>query len=339
MVRMSEIKNSKFKFAKTLKGIRSDRCFLACAILLVIFPIFVRDPYILNVMIISLIFAVLAASWNLICGYAGIFTFGHQAFFGIGAYVSSLLAMKAGISPWYGLFIGGLAAALASFLIGLPSLRLRAAPYIAIMTLAFSEIVRITCMNLVDLTRGECGLWGIPNFPELHLPLFGVISFAGGVRIPYYYLILIIFMITMLTLYLSVNSHVGLAFRSLRDSQDAAESLGVNITYFKLLAFIVSAFFAGVVGSFYAHYLLILTPTSVFSLGMMIEIMAITIIGGLGSFMGPVLAAFLLTVGLEYLRFLGEYRFITYGILIVLVIVYMPQGFTKRLFFDKEIVE
>ena len=105
------------------------------------------------------------------------------------------------------------------------------------------------------------------------------------------------------------------------------------------MAFIVSAFFAGVVGSFYAHYLLILTPTSVFSVGMMIEILAITLIGGLGSFMGPVLGAFLLTVGLEYLRFMGEYRFITYGALVVLVIIFMPQGFTKRLFFDNETVE
>lgn len=335
---MSEM-NKKSRFAGKFSPMRSDRFFLICAAFLVAFPMVVQDPYILNVMIIAIIFAVLAISWNLICGYTGIFTFGHQAFFGIGAYVSALLAIKAGISPWYGLFIGGLSAAFSGFLIGLPALRLRAAPYIAIMTLAFSEIVRITCMNLVDLTRGESGLWGIPNFPELHIPLFGAISFAGGVRIPYYYLILIIFFITMVSLYFTVNSHVGLAFRSLRDSQDAAESLGVNITYYKLMAFVLSAFFAGVVGSFYAHYLLILTPTSVFSLGMMIEIMAITLIGGLGSFVGPVIGAFLLTVGLEYLRFMGDYRFITYGILVVIVILYLPQGLTKKLFRDKEILE
>ena len=320
-------------------SVRSDRVFLAGSILLALIPIFIRDAYILNVLIISLVFAVLAASWNLICGYTGIFTFGHQAFFGIGGYVSSLLAMKAGISPWLGLIIGGAVAAFLSFLIGLPTLRLRAAPYIAIMTLAFSEIARITCMNLVDLTRGEMGLWGIPNFPDVTIPLLGTITFTGGVRIPYYYLILIIFMIAMLVFHFTFNSHVGLAFRAIRDSQDAAESLGTHVTYYKLLAFVLSAFFAGVAGSFYAHYILILTPTSVFPVGIMIEIMAMTFIGGFGTFLGPVLGAFILTVGLEYLRFMGDYRFITYGILVVLVVLFMPQGLAKKVFPDRKIVE
>jgi len=312
--------------------------FIAIVILTIV-PIFVRDPYIINVLIISLIFAVLAASWNIICGYTGIFTFGHQAFFGIGGYVSALLAMKAGISPWLGLIIGGMIAAFLGFLIGLPCLRLRAAPYVAIMTLAFSEITRITCMNLVGLTRGELGLWGIPNFPDIHVPFIGVISFAGGVRLPYYYLILVIFTLAMLSFYFLLKSHIGLALRSVRDSQDAAESLGINITYYKLLSFITSAFFAGMVGSFYAHYILILTPTSIFPVGLMIEILAITLIGGLGTFLGPLLGALLLTVGLEYLRFLGDYRLMTYGVLLVLVIIFMPQGLAINIFRNKAVSE
>jgi branched-chain amino acid transport system permease protein len=338
MVKMSENDGAQPGFLQQFK-IRSDHGFFVGAIILAIIPIFIRDPYILNVLIISLIFSILTASWNLICGYTGIFTFGHQAFFGIGGYVSSLLAMKAGISPWFGLLIAGVVAGALSFLIGLPTLRLRAAPYIAIMTLAFSEIARITCMNLVDLTRGELGLWGIPNFPDIPMPLLGVISFGGGVRIPYYYLILTIFIIMMLVIHFCVNSHIGLAFRSIRDSQDAAESLGIHVTYYKLMAFVISAFFAGIVGSFYAHYILILTPTSVFPVSHMIEILSISLIGGLGTFFGPVVSAFLLTVGLEYLRFLGEYRFITYGIMLVLVVLFMPQGFGKTIFRDKGITE
>lgn len=152
-------------------------------------------------------------------------------------------------------------------------------------------------------------------------------------------MILIIFTVMMVLFHFGLHSHIGLAFRSIRDSQDAAVSLGVNLTYYKLMAFVISAFFAGVAGSFYAHYLLILTPTSVFTVGLMIEILAITLIGGLGTFLGPVLGAFLLTIGLEYLRFLGEYRFITYGILLVVVVLFMPQGFARALFRDKEIVE
>ena len=317
--------------------LRSDIGFCALMILLGLFPVFVSDPYLLNVIIIALIFATLAVSWNLIVGYTGIFTFGHQAFFGIGAYVSSLLAMKAGVSPWLGLIIAGLAAAFLSCAIGLPCLRLRAAPYIAIMTLAFSEIARITCMNLVDLTRGEMGLWGIPNFPSIQFSSLGSISFSGASRVPYYYLILLIFCLTMLFLHAIMKSSIGLAFKSIRDSQDAAESLGINITLYKLAAFVGSAFFAGVVGSFYAHYLLILTPTSVFSVGMMTEILAITLIGGMGTFLGPAVVAFILTIGLEYLRFLGEYRFITYGILLVIVIMFMPDGLGRKLFRDRDL--
>jgi len=318
---------------------RSDVTAILFALLLALFPLGVDDPYILNVLVISMISAVLTASWNLICGYTGIFTFGHQAFFGIGAYASALLAMKAGLSPWLGLLVGGGLAAVLSFLIGLPCLRLRAAPYIAIMTLAFSEIVRISCMNLVGLTRGEMGLWGIPNFPNIVLPAIGTVSFGGGSRVPSYYLMLAIFAITMGVLYFIVRSPAGLAFRSLRDSQEAAESLGVHVTYYKLLAFVISAFFAGMIGSFYAHYILILTPTSVFSIGTMVEIMAMALIGGLGTFLGPVVAAFGLTVGLEYLRFLGDYRFITYGIVLVVVVLFLSEGLGKKAFRDRGVAQ
>ncbi len=315
---------------------RSDAVFVAVVLVLIGLPIFVQDPYILNILIMSLIYAVLAVSWNFICGYGGIFTFGHQAFFGIGAYFSALLAMNAGLSPWLGLLCGGLAAAVISCLIGLPCLRLRAAPYIAIMTLAFSEITRITSMNLVDLTRGEMGLWGIPNFPDFTIPGIGLVSFATS-RIPNYYLILLIFIVTMVVLYIALGSHVGLAVRAVRDSRDAAEALGVNVTYYKLLAFVGSAFFAGVAGSFYAHYLLILTPTSVFSMGMMTEILAICLIGGLGTFMGPAVVAFALIIILEYLRFMGDYRFIVYGLILIVMIMFMPQGLSKRFMRDPEL--
>jgi branched-chain amino acid transport system permease protein len=321
------------------KRIRSDYASIAGVIFLAIFPLVAKDPYVLHIVIIALVFSVLAASWNLMVGFIGIFSFGHHAFFGIGGYVSALLAMKAGVSPWLGLIMGGIVAACLSLVIGLPCLRLRAAPYIAIATLAFAEISRMTCMNLVGLTRGEMGLWGIPPFPDISLPGLGVISFAGGVRTPYYYLILIIFIMIMTFLHFSFNSHIGLAFRSIRDSQDASESLGISITYYKLLAFVTAGFFAGVAGSFYAHYLLILTPSSVLSIGIMIDIVVMTLVGGLGTFLGPMLGAFLLTIGLEYLRVLEEYRFIAYGILLVLMTLFMPSGIGTKLFREKQLVD
>jgi branched-chain amino acid transport system permease protein len=313
-----------------------NKAIAGMVIVLLVLPVFVEDAYIMNIIILSLLFAVLACSWNLICGYTGIFTFGHQAFFGLGAYVSSLLAMKAGLSPWLGLLAGGVAAALVGLVIGLPCLRLRAAPYIAITTLAFSEIARIVCMNLVGLTRGELGLWGIPEFPEIPLPGGLAIQFAGGDRTGYYYVILMIFFVTIGLIGWMLRSYVGLAFRAVRDEQDAALSLGIDTTRFKLLAFITSSFLAGVAGAFYAHYILILTPTSVMSVGIMTEIIAVTLVGGLGTFWGPVIGAFSLTALLEYLREFGEYRFMIYGIMLVATIMFMPKGVSSKLFPEKE---
>ena len=313
-----------------------NKAIAGMVIVLLLVPVFIEDPYIMNIIILSLLFAVLASSWNLICGYTGIFTFGHQAFFGIGAYVSSLLAMKAGLSPWLGLFAGGIAAALIGLMIGLPCLRLRIAPYIAITTMAFSEIARIVCMNLVGLTRGELGLWGIPEFPEIALPGGWVVNFAGGERTGYYYVILAIFFATLILIGLMLRSYIGLGFRAIRDEQDAALSLGIDITRYKLLVFITSSFFAGVAGAFYAHYILILTPTSVMSVGVMTEIIAVTLVGGLGTFWGPVIGAFSLTALLEYLREFGEYRFMIYGAILVATIMFMPKGVSSKIFPEKE---
>jgi branched-chain amino acid transport system permease protein len=324
------VKYSRFLPTKKSKAIA------AMVIILLILPVFIQDPYIMNIVILSLLFAVLASSWNVICGYTGIFTLSHQAFFGIGAYVSALLSMKLGLSPWLGLPTGGAAACLIGFVIGLPCLRLRLGPYIAITTLAFSEIVRIVCMNLVGLTRGEMGLGGIPEFTDI--PLWGghVFSFSGGDRTAYYYVILVIFLASLGLISWMLRSFIGLAFRAIRDEQDAALSLGIDTTRFKLLAFITSSFLAGVAGSFYAHYILILTPTSVFSIELMIEIIAVTLIGGLGTFWGPVIGAFSLTVLLEYLREFGEYRFMIYGAMLVATIMFMPSGVSNKLLPEKE---
>jgi len=304
-------------------------------VVLLALPLFIQDPYIINIMIFSLLFGVLAVSWNLISGYTGIFTFGHQAFFGVGAYLSALLSMKLNLSPWLGLPLGGFAAALIGGFIGLPCLRLRAAPYIAITTLAFSEIARIICMNLVGLTRGEMGLWGIPAFPDFTLPGGLEVSFSGGNRTGYYYVLLLIFFATTGFVAWLLRSHVGLAFRAIREEQEAALSLGINSTRYRLLSFLISSFLAGIAGSFYAHYILILTPTSVFSVGVMSEIIVVVLVGGLGTFWGPVIGAFSLTLLLEYLRTFGEYRFMIYGAMLVATILFMPKGVASKIFPEK----
>lgn len=294
-------------------------------LLLILLPLVVDGEYPLGVMIICLIYATLAVSWNLMVGYAGILSFGHQAFYGLGAYFSAIFTMQFNVSPWIGIPLSGCFAALLSFLIGFPCLRLRIAPYIAIATLAFSEILLVVCKNWVSLTRGEMGLSGIPPLQDVSLGFYTV-AFTGGAKIPYYYVMLGIFIIAVLFIYYQTGSKVGLAFKAMREEQDAAASLGVDITRYKLTAFLTGSYFAGVTGAFYAHYVSILAPDAVFGMGEMVEIVAITLIGGIGTFFGPIIGAFVLIIGLEALRGLAEYRLMIYGAVLVLLIIMMPHG-------------
>ncbi|MEN1968741.1 branched-chain amino acid ABC transporter permease [Lentibacillus sp. N15] len=298
--------------------------YLIGAIFLLIIPLFVQS-YNLHILILSLIFAILASSWNLIAGYSGVFSFGHQAFFGIGAYVSALMSMKLDVSPWFGLLIGGLFAAVAGAFISLPVLRLRIVPYIAILTLGFAEVTKLVTSNLVTLTRGELGLSGIPAFTSI-----GSISFNLANRLNIYYLVLIIFFISMFIIYRIVKGPQGLALNSIKESPDAAESLGINLTKHKLYVFMISAFIAGVAGSLFAHYVQVLTPSSVMSIDIMMQILLIVVVGGIGTIAGPVVGSFIVVMGLEYLRVLGDYRLVIYGLIIVLVIMFMPDGIIRK---------
>lgn len=282
-------------------------------------PLLYSESYFIHIMILAMIVATLASSWNLMLGYAGIFSFGHQAFFGLGAYISALLAMRIGLSPWLGMLAAGATVGAVSPIIAVPCLRLRGAPYISIATLSFAEICRIIAMNLIDLTRGELGLWGIPEL------------FAGGNQLLSYYTILVVLTVVLWGIARIAKSPLGLAMSAVRESQEAAEALGVDVAKTKILAFIISSSIAGVVGAFYAHYLVFLTPSAVFSVRIMIETATVTLLGGLGTLMGPVLAALVTTLGLEYMRGLGDYRLLLYGAGLILLILFMPEGIVPHL--------
>jgi branched-chain amino acid transport system permease protein len=274
-------------------------------------------------------FSALAASWDLVAGYTGIYTFCHPAFMSIGAYTAALLSIHFGLSPWLGLLAGGCAAALSCFPIGFPVLKLRGLAAIGLVTLAFTEIVRIIFSNLVDLTRGELGLWEIPPFPPIHIPYVGTVVFGTGDRIGEYYVILLLSLSIIFTIRRVVKSDLGLRFRAIRDDQDAAESMGINSTKYKLLSFVLSGFFAGVIGSSYAYYYRILVP-SIFIVSQMIIIMTIVIVGGRGTLIGPVVTAFLLIPLEEILRPIGEVRLVVYGAFLIIVLIFSPDGITKK---------
>ncbi|MGA9208439.1 MAG: branched-chain amino acid ABC transporter permease, partial [Terriglobales bacterium] len=196
-------------------------------------PLLVHNPYLLHLFILSMLYAMLAGSWNLINGYAGIFTFGHQAFFGLGAYASALLAMDAGLSPWITLWFGGCVAALAGLAIGLPVLRIRSIAHVAIVTLAFAVIVQAVVSNLPDFTRGTLGLAGIPAFTAFALQGIGMVSFGAGDQVAYYYVALVFLALSMAFMLWLVSGRTGLALKAIRDAEEAADSLGVDPTRYK----------------------------------------------------------------------------------------------------------
>ena len=302
---------------------------VAFAIVILGLPLVVQAPYILHLLILSMLFALLSCSWNLITGWAGLKTFGHQAFFAIGAYVSALVAKDAHLTPWLTIWLGGLAASVFGLIVALPVLRIRSMPHVAIVTLGFAEIVRVVISNLKDVTRGELGLWGIPAFTGFHLPGYGDVVFNAAVKVPYYYTMAVLFLGGLGILGLFVRSRIGLAIVAMRDAQDAAESLGVNLTRHKLAVFSLGAFIAGVCGAFYAHYILLLTPDAVADLDVMILILSMTLVGGLGTFFGPVAGAFVLTLGVESLRGLGDYRMLIYGAGILAIVLVLPKGLSS----------
>jgi branched-chain amino acid transport system permease protein len=307
----------------------SQWLWIAAAILVMaVVPLVTRNSYLLHVLILTMIFGIFASAWNLVAGFAGLKTFGHHAFFGIGAYVSALLSIKLGWSPWLTIWIAALAATAAGLFIGLPILRIKSMAHVAIVTLGFAEIVRIVISNLQSITRGELGLWGIRPFEGFTLPGIGKIVFSPADKVPYYYLILLLLIASTAVIMLLMRSRTGLSIIAMRDAEDAAESLGVNLTRQKLLVFAISAFLVGVAGAFYAHYISILTPTAAVGIDLMILVIAMALVGGLSTFSGPLVGALLLTGTVELLRDLDQYRLLVYGAMIILIVMFLPKGLT-----------
>lgn len=282
----------------------------------VLLPLVITDDYVLRILIMSGIFVMLTLSLNLVTGFTGQFCLGWAAFYGIGAYTSALLTMKAGLSFWLAMPLGGLMAALFGLLLGLPTMRLKEI-YLAITTLGFGEIIRLIMLNWTDLTRGSMGLPGIPA-PS-------ILSYEISSNQAYYYFILVLVLITVAAMRRLIDSRTGRALIAIREDELAAKSMGIDVTAYKMLAFAVGAFFAGLAGSFYAHYTSFIDPHT-FSFTESIAILAMAVLGGLGSINGSILGAVILTVVPELLRGIAEYRLIVFGLIMMAVMLLRPQG-------------
>jgi branched-chain amino acid transport system permease protein len=277
------------------------------------------DPYHLDVLIGVGINIILAVSLNLVNGYTGQFSLGHAGFMSVGAYFSAAVSLflvpkllgdaEAGAVQQGGfflaaLFAGGLCAAFAGLLVGVPSLRLKG-DYLALVTLGFGEIIRVVFQN-VEVLGGALGLNGIPA----HTTIFWVIAFVA----------LTVFVVTSL-----VHSTYGRGFLATHDDEIASEAIGLNTTNYKIVAFVIGAFFAGIAGGLYGHFKLTITPTG-FDFTKSIEIVVMVILGGMGNTFGVILAAVLLTLLPELLRPIAEYRMIIYSFLLIVLMLVRPQG-------------
>jgi len=291
-------------------------------LILVILPMFVKNPFYVHNLIMIFFYAALSSTWNIIGGFAGQISLGHAAFFGIGAYTSSILYIDLGVSPWIGMLAGGLLAMIVAAIISYPCFKLRG-PFFTLSTIAFGEVIRLLASYFRDLTNGAVGLL-VPFKPGI-----GTLMFRG--KVPYYYFALILMVVVILISKKIATSKMGYYLVSLREDEEAAQAIGVNTSIYKLWAMMVSAFFAGVAGVFYAQYILFIEPESVFSSAMSTQFALMSIIGGLGTVAGPVVGAFILTPLSEFLRswlggsFQGLHLAI-YGVLLIIVVILMPQG-------------
>jgi branched-chain amino acid transport system permease protein len=274
------------------------------------------DDYAVNILILAGINIVLAVSLNLVNGHTGQFSLGHAGFMAAGAYASSLVTLASGQLTSGGdpvvknavflgaLLAGGGFAAMCGFLVGVPSLRLRG-DYLAIVTLGFGEIIRVVLQN-TDAVGGARGLEGIPALTNLFWT-FGIAT------------------VTIYTVACLVNSTYGRGFIAVRDDEIAAEAMGISTTRYKVSAFVVGAFFAGLAGGLFAHYISFIAPET-FNFLKSVDVVVMVILGGMGSTPGVVAAAILLTLLNEILRDFEQYRMIVFSLLLIILMIARPQG-------------
>lgn len=302
---------------------KSDGAWLVLlALMTVVLPMTTSNDYYLNLMVLALLYAGLASAWNIVGGIAGQFSLGHTAFFGIGAYTSTVLYNYLGITPWLGMVAGGLISVLLAVLIAYPAFRMRGV-FFAMTTLAFGETVRILLIysrKHIELPYGlsinfEPGFWNMV-FAER----WAYAYLAGG------YLVLVLAAAFVLS-----RSYTGYYLRALRDSEEAADAAGVAVRPYKLLAFVVSAFLTSIGGTLMAQYVMYIEPGTVFTISFSVDLALMAILGGVGTLAGPVIGALL---ALPLREFLVEAfgnagagtHLIVYGLLLVVIVVLLPEG-------------
>lgn len=294
---------------------------LACLAVLAIVPLVVTESYTRHLFIIAFIYAIIASNWNLSLGHCGVFNFGHLTFFGVGVYTAAIAAKTFGVNPWIAIWLGGVTAALAAFLIATPVARLKGI-YVVLVTFAFSQLAMQLVLSQSQITGGAEGMVRIP-FMRI-----GDYSFVRDYKLGYYYVGLALLVLSTLFLLAVIHSPFGKSLKAVRDAEDYAESRGISVSAQRILVLVLSAVFTGVAGGFYAIYLRVASP-EVFGFGTLALALSMVLIGGTGTTYGPIVAALALTFATESLagiRGLEEARFIIVAVAMILVLRLAPGG-------------
>ena len=288
---------------------------LILLIFLLLVPTLTRDYYILTILIFANIFAVFGASWDILAGLTGIFSFGQAFFFGGAGYISALLNVKVGLPVWVSMPLGGACGVLVGLLFGLPSLRLKG-PYFTIMSLVFPTTVVGIIYMFPWISGGEAGIYGLD-------PISSDIAVT--------YLASVVLMVGSVFVLMRISSsRFGLIFRSIRDNAEIAETTGINTTKYKFLSFAISGLFAGLAGAFQAHLLMSISPF-VFNSSYSLSAMLYAALGGIGTIFGSVGGAYIMSILNESLRSVAEFRLLIYAIVMVLVFRFLPEGLFRRI--------
>ncbi|HEY1608670.1 MAG TPA: branched-chain amino acid ABC transporter permease [Paraburkholderia sp.] len=284
----------------------------------VLVPLAVHDQYLIHLGVMVLFYAVLATSFNLVTGYVGEFSLGHTAFLGIGAYTAAILSTRYGLPMWCTVPLAGLVSMVAGLMIGAITLRLQG-PFFVIVTLAFSEALRLIADNWVALTNGPMGIAGItPPVWIAHLDNLHATQ-------AFYYIMLGIAAVTVYLAYRFVYSSAGRAAVTVRESRYVAQSIGIWPFAMAMQAFVLGATLAGVAGGFYAHYISFV-GSDLFGFAFMATMIIMVLVGGKGTLLGPLVGALLVTVLQEYLREAQELRLTLFGIFVILIVLFLPRG-------------
>lgn len=303
--------------------VKDKKALIILLLVIAALPLIFKSDSFHNILILLLIFASLGEAWNIITGFAGQTSFGHAAFFGIGAYASSVLFYKFDISPWIGMFAGVLTAAVVAAIISYPCFRLKDS-YFAIATLAVAEIIKQIFVSW-DFVEGATGI----SLPVMDDSL--VFMQFNSSKLPYIYIALILFAVVIFICSYIENSKMGFYLKTIRESHEVAESIGVNTANYKTYAMIISAALSATAGTLYAQYILYIDPFMLFTLDMSIKIVLLTVLGGIGNIYGPIIGASILIPLSETTRIMlggtgSGIDLMIFGLLVILVACFQPKG-------------